>query len=345
MTNLRDHLTRRGFLKTSAHCASAGAAAGCSTYLAGAAPLLNASAWKRWMQPGGGRRVVAQTPFARIEEVGEGMFAIISTPLDGDYTTVCNGGIVAGSSGTLAVESFATPEGGRWAAEQARALTGRWPDQLVVSHYHGDHSMGVPGFANPEAGGGDGSAPPLRATASTRDLMGDSPNADEIVLARWADAAVVPETEPVEIDLGDRAVTVTPRRGHTSSDLTLEVDGGEGPVWCGDLFLEHHVPQLHGRVAVAAVARGAGAGRPARFGLRSRAWTARRRGGDGALHRPDRLGGGGRREAWRRGISADEAAESYRIPDELGEWISFSPNYHQRAIQAWMDELGGGRLS
>ena len=40
--------------------------------------------------------VVAQEPFARIEDLGFGMYAIVSTPLDGDYTTVCNGGIIMG---------------------------------------------------------------------------------------------------------------------------------------------------------------------------------------------------------------------------------------------------------
>ena len=74
------------------------ASAGCASYLAAAGPLLSGRALRGWGGQGA-RRVVAQTPFARVEELGDGMFAIVSTPLNGDYTTVCNGGIVGGSSG------------------------------------------------------------------------------------------------------------------------------------------------------------------------------------------------------------------------------------------------------
>ncbi len=318
-------ISRRQFVAASASCAS---------YLAVAAPFLTASALRRWRGIGA-RRVVAQTPFARIEELGEGMYAIISTPLDGDFTTVCNGGIIGGSSGTLVVEAFATPEGAAWAAGQARELTGRWPDQVVVSHYHGDHSAGPGGFAE----GGE-AAPQLRATAATRDLVQGSPG-DEAAKAPWADVVVVPEDGPIEIDLGDRAVTVVPRRGHTASDLSVEVDGGEGPVWCGDLVWNAMFPNYMDAV-------------PSRLSRSVRALQAIPAGVFVPGHGP--LADAGvmarfvavidsveeaARSAWRQGMSSDEAAERYEVPVELGEWMMFSPNYHLRAIQAWMDELAG----
>jgi len=45
------------------------ATAGCASYLAAAGPLLSAPALRRW---GGteAHRIVAQTPFARVEELG-----------------------------------------------------------------------------------------------------------------------------------------------------------------------------------------------------------------------------------------------------------------------------------
>ena len=263
-------MTRRSFVACSA---------GCASYLAAAAPLLSAPALRRWSGVGA-RRIVAQTPFARIEELGEGLFAIISTPLNGDYTTVCNGGIVGGTSGTLMVEAFATPEGARWAAEQARELTGGWPTQVVVSHYHGDHSAGPAGYADGEDG-----SPQLRATAATRNLVRESPG-DEAAKVPWADVVLVPEDGPVEIDLGGRTVAVVPRGG----------PHGERPVGRGGRrrgtglvrrpCLERDVPQLHGRRAVPAVPFGA---RPAGdFGrdLRARARAAGGRGSDGALRGP-----------------------------------------------------------
>ncbi len=310
------------------------ASAGCASYLAAAGPFLSASALRRWSGIGA-RRVVAQTPWARIEEVGEGMYAIISTPLDGDFTTVCNGGIIGGSSGTVVVEAFNTPEGAAWAAGQARALTGRWPDQVVVSHYHGDHSAGPAGFAAEGEG-----VPRLRATAATRELVEGSPG-DEAAKAPWADVVVVPEDGPVEIDLGSRVVQVVPRRGHTASDLSVEVDGGEGPVWCGDLVWNamfpnymDAVPSRLSRTVRALQAIPAGVFVPGHGPLTDARAMSRYVALIDSVEETARY-------AWQRGMTADEAAESYEVPAELGDWMSFNPNFHLRAMQAWMDELAG----
>ena len=142
-------ISRRRFVAASAGCASGlAAAASCASYLAAVGPLLSRGALERWGRAGvgdgggpaggmdGGRgagegratavgRIVAQEPWARIEEVGPGMYAVISTPLNGDYTTVCNGGIIGGSAETLVVEAFMSERGAEWVAEQARELTGR----------------------------------------------------------------------------------------------------------------------------------------------------------------------------------------------------------------------------
>jgi glyoxylase-like metal-dependent hydrolase (beta-lactamase superfamily II) len=92
------------------------------------------------------KRLVAQEPWGRLEQVADGVWALISTPLDGDRTTLCNGGIIAGSDGALVVESFATPEGASWMAGQTRDLTGRWPSHVVMTHFHGDHTSGLEGY-------------------------------------------------------------------------------------------------------------------------------------------------------------------------------------------------------
>jgi hypothetical protein len=46
------------------------------------------------------------------------------------------------------------------------------------------------------------------------------------------------------------------------------------------------------------------------------------------------------REAIAQGIEAEEAGARYAVPPALGEWMLFNPNYFQRAIGAWMKELG-----
>ncbi len=384
------------------------ASAGCASWIAGAAAFLSPSALRAWNggremaglagpANGGGQdgQVVVRTPFARIEQLGDGLFAIVSTPLDGDYTTVCNGGIIAGAAGTMVVESFATPQGGEWAARQARELTGRWPTHLVVTHYHGDHSAGAAGFAGREAEtGAGGEAPELWATGTTRELVRDGPG-NATAKAPWADVVVVPEDGPLEIDLGGRAVSVVPRGGHTASDLTVEVREGGGGAGGeagaggvdgaraegrGDRGLGGATGPGGGR----RVAEGGGNGGGSR-GPRDEAeivwcgdlvWNAmfpnfvdaaptrlsrevRRLAGTGAAtfvpgHGP--LAGAeamsryvalldsveeAARAGWRRGMSADEVADSYEVPAALGEWVMFSPSYHVRAIQAWMGEVGG----
>src|SRR5690606_41286852 len=47
------------------------------------------------------------------------------------------------------------------------------------------------------------------------------------------------------------------------------------------------------------------------------------------------------RRAIEQGVPAAQAAESYRPPAALGEWVMFSPAYWRVAFQAWERELRG----
>lgn len=334
-------ISRRRFVAAAAGCASGLAtAASCASYLAAVGPLLPARAAARWNRKGvgdrpAGGRIVAQEPWARIEEVGPGMFAVVSTPLNGDYTTLCNGGIIGGSAETLVVEAFASERGAAWVAGKARELTGRWPGQLVVSHYHSDHSAGSGGFA-PDGG----AVPPIHATETTRNLVLTSLD-NEGALQPWVDAVYVPEDGPVEFDLGDRVVAVEPRTGHTASDLTVAVDGGEGPVWCGDLVWNAMFPNYRDAVPsrLSRSVRALG-------GLPATTFVP----GHGPLADAEAMAGyialidsveTAAREAGRLGRTAEEAANDYEVPAELGDWALFNPSYYQRAIEAWMRELEG----
>jgi len=279
--------------------------------------------------------------------VGEGLWAFISTPFGGDYTTVSNGGIIAGRSGVLVVEAFQTPEGARWVAEQARALTGRWPTHVLVTHYHGDHSQGVEGYL-PEAGSQESvptqqTTPSLHVTQTTRGLVteGLAEDAAPTIRRLWADVEVIAEEGPSTLDLGGREVGLRPRLGHTSSDVTVELPE-EGIAWCGDLVWNGAFPnymdavpsQLSRAVRTiqadarqiyvpghGPVADSADMGRYVSVidGLEE---TARR----------------ARREGW----TSQEAGERHRIPEGLGEWTLFNPSYFQRAVEAWMKEWASG---
>jgi glyoxylase-like metal-dependent hydrolase (beta-lactamase superfamily II) len=285
---------------------------------------------------------VAREAFGRLEKVGEGLHAFVSTPLTGDYTTVSNGGIIAGKKGVVVVEAFQTPEGARWMARRARELTGRWPTHVVVTHYHGDHSTGLPGFSRKgEEGGNDPRFPSLFATERTRRLTIGTVDDEERRIASerlWADILLVGPREAREIDLGDRTLRLVPRRGHTDSDLTVELPE-DGRIWCGDLVWNGMFPNYMDAIP-SALSRAVRA-------LRNPAWDLYVPGhgplaDTGEVDRyvavVDRVEEVAR-EAHRRGWTASEAAGRFTIPAELGEWTLFNPSYFRRAVEAWLREL------
>ena len=274
---------------------------------------------------------VGAEPWGRLERIAEGVWSLISTPLAGSHAsgairTFSNGGIVAGRDAVLAIEGFASVEGAAWLAGEARRLTGRWPTHVVLTHYHGDHSTGLAGYR------ASGARVRILGTAATRDL-----------LQRKRPAAQLPETivaedRDTELDLGGRRVLITPRDGHTASDLSIEV-ADPRVVWCGDLvwiglfpnFVDAtpsrqaaHVRKLAAEPAAVWVpGHGAAAG------------VAELRGYLALLESLELAA----RDAAARGWPAAEAARRWRPPRALGEWVLFSDDYYEVAFRAWEREL------
>lgn len=273
--------------------------------------------------------VVASEPWGRLERVAEGVWALVSTPLQ-DRTTLCNGGIVAGRAGVILVESFASGDGARWMAQQALELTGRAPTHVVLTHYHSDHTAGLAAV-----GGGDVDTV---LTAVTRDLTRDRNQGAPLDIL--ADAMVLDGRRPWEIELGDRSLIIVPRRGHTDSDATVEVPDAR-VVFCGDLVWNGMFPNY---VDAA----------PSRLSSEVRILRAARAStfvpGHGPLADADALDAyiglldhveAAARRALERGMSAEEAGAEYRLPVGLEGWTLFSPGYFARALGAWMTELRG----
>lgn len=272
--------------------------------------------------------VVSRAPWGRIERVAEGIWALVSTPLE-DRTTLCNGGIVAGRSGVVVIEAFGTDEGALWIAQEASRLTGRSPTHVVLTHYHGDHTGGLRGA---RATG----APAILATGTTQGATRANRDAPGEILDR---VTVLDHIRPTEIDLGDRSLIVVPRRGHTDSDVTIEVTD-PSVVFCGDLvwngMFPNYVDAVPSRLAQAVRlirARGARTYVPGHGPL------ADDRALDRYLELLDDVEAAAR-GAIERGMTAEEAGDLYRLPAGLEEWTLFNPAYFGRAIGAWMAELG-----
>lgn len=339
-----------------------GLAGTCMAHMALMALPFPAHARRGW--PGQARgRTVAREPFGRLEEVGEGLYALVSTPLSGDYTTVCNGGIVAGRRGVLLIEAFQTPEGARWVAENARELTGRWPTHVVITHCHGDHAQGLPGLMAAETRGDSPGQqrtreealdleesprdrPVLLATHETRELVLRRAGEEEREsLGRlWAEVDLVEPHGARELDLGGRVVRLSPRRGHTPSDLTIDLPDEE-VVWCGDLVWNGMFPNYMDALPSALSTS-----------VRSLRGSSRELyvPGHGPLAGPadmerylaviDRVEEAAR-NARERGLTAQEAGEAFRIPPEMGEWTLFNPSYFRRAMEAWLREWSGAPVN
>ncbi len=322
-------LSRRGFLA---------AAGSCGAHLAWMAATSSLGARRAFAAETRGR-VVAEEPWGRLEQLHDGVWAIVSTPLESnDWTTLANGGIVAGSQKVLVIESFARGEGAAWAAARALELTGRRPTDVVITHYHGDHSNGLDGFAA-EA------APRVRATPTTLELIRASGSGQDdgrggrTERAALLDAAAaLDEDASTEIDLGGRTVRLHPRAGHTSSDVTVELDD-PSVVFGGDLLWNGMFPNYRDTT-------------PTVFADAIRALRRERDTVYVPGHGP--LAGGAElahllavlgeiektsRHAFAHGVTAAEAARGFRLPDSLGRWTLFNDRYFEVAIGAWHREL------
>lgn len=229
--------TRRSFLK---HSGSCGAWLLAMTNLAPSMMrdvFSGAGGSRRQESNGSNNERLFEENWGWIEKVADNAWAHIAAPFEqNDFTTVCNGGIIAGSDRVLAIESFQKPEGARWLAERARELTGRWPTDIVVSHFHGDHVSGSAGYKTDE------NSPQMWITETTRDLVKkDQARRDQVTLLD--NLSTIDEGPATELDLGGRVVKLSPGKGHTPSDVAIEVVD-PNIIFCGDLVWNRLVPNF-----------------------------------------------------------------------------------------------------
>lgn len=282
------------------------------------------------------RGVAQEVPWGTLHEIAPGVWAMISTPLE-DQTTLCNGGIVAGTEGVVVIEAFGSPAGLQWMAEQARALTGRWPDHVVVTHYHGDHVNGLPA-----AGAGEWTAR-THATPTTADQARTTAasQGDAALQAALDRVTLFPTDMPTHLDLGGRRLSLRPTDGHTASDTWLMVDD-PGVVFCGDLvwnqFFPNYVDARPDRLrqAVAAIPHHEGLvlvpGHGPLADERDYAFYV------GLLDQVEEHA----RMAASRGWDVAEAAARFTPSGAAADWFRFSPRYPERALSRWLQVLQTG---
>jgi glyoxylase-like metal-dependent hydrolase (beta-lactamase superfamily II) len=252
---------------------------------------------------------------------------MLSTPLI-DRTTLCNGGLIAGRDGVLMIEAFGTEAGARWMSDQSLALTGRRPTHVLVTHYHADHTAGIPAAMAHGA--------TLHLTARTRDLVlerNTNPPRDPLMRA----SLIAPAREST-LDLGARRITLRPLDGHTGSDVVVSVDDG-ATLFAGDLVWYEMFPNFVDAVPSRLSASVRALRSPALRTLIPGHGTRTDSAGLGRyLSLLDAVEGAAR-SAMSRGLSAEAAAQEFRMPAGMEGWTLFNTRYFERAIGAWLREL------
>lgn len=307
----------------------------CACHLALAAAVMPVAARRVWAAESLGQ-VIAREPFGTLERVADGVWAVISRPLDGDRTTLANGGLIAGKEGVLAVEGFNQPAGAQWLAAKSLELTGKRPTHVVVTHHHGDHANGIAGYHE----GAQHCA--IHSTAVTRDIvLARDAKATDPAPARAAalnGALLLAPATVTTIDLGGRVTRVVPRDGHTQSDVTVELDD-PSVVFCGDLVWNAMFPNYVDTTP----SKFAGAVR----GLK-RAKDTIYVPGHGPLAKDVELDRyiavlgeveSAARKSHAAGISAEEAGKAFKLSESLGPWALFNTIFYPRAFEAWYREL------
>ncbi len=289
--------------------------------------------------------VLDTQPFARLEQIADGVYAVVSTPFQARaFETVCNGGFVVGRERIVAIDAYFQPQGGAWLAERCKAITGRYPTDVILTHYHLDHIGGLAGFQR----GAEG--PAIIATQMTYETLLDrygTPQADESNdgVANMRARLLLPTVilsgdEPYEIDLGGRKLTLSFEAGHTQSDVVARVDD-PNVVFAGDMLWDGIVPNFVDA-------------QPSLLMRNVRALLAESDvtlvPGHGSVSQASEMADylglleaveAAARQAYQDGQSAEDAAAAFTVPASLGEWKSFGPDYYRVAIAAWLAELTG----
>ena len=308
-----------------------------------------------------GQEVVGDTvgkrSFGRIEKLGEGVWALVSTPFNakgttGDLSTHSNGGLIVGKDKILAIDSYRTRAGCQFMADACRFLTGRLPTHIVHTHFHFDHLGGTRGFLQQDE------SPEIIMTQKTRQLAfetylktqddPDNPGLKISAIEKWGgnltDASLIieDETNPMTLDLGGRSVTITPMSGHTASDLVI-FDPQSQVTFAGDLIWDGIFPNFM-------------SSSPKQWINSVKQITAPNNQiivpGHGSICKSksdnikkyqillDEIQTHARTE-FGKGTIAVDAAHLFKLPKSVGDFNYFRDGFHEIAMRAWYKELRG----
>lgn len=182
----------------------------------------------------------APAPDFKLEKLGDGVWAAIGA--DGGEAGA-NAGFVVGEDGVAVIDTFEDPGAARELLAAIRQLT-PLPIRFVINtHYHLDHVNGNDVFA--AAGATILAQRNVRAWMRTENLKwwGDKIKPEMKARIQSLKLPDVVYDSGVDLYLGSRRLQVRSYPGHTGGDSIVYVHDA-GVVFCGDLFWNHHIPNL-----------------------------------------------------------------------------------------------------
>lgn len=221
--------------------------AACETRLESRAPVLPAGLTR------GAPRCVASGPALEVSEAAPGLFVHrgqIAEPDAVNLGDVSNLGFVIGDSAVAVIDSGSAAWIGEATWRAIRARTDKPVSHVILTHMHPDHVLGASVFARAGAQV-VGHARLPRALAdrqanyleSLSRLIGAG-----AFLGTEAPAIDIAITDTLDIDLGNRRLTLHAHpAAHTGTDVTV-LDQTSGTLFTGDLVFHLHTPALDGKL-------------------------------------------------------------------------------------------------
>ena len=193
----------------------------------------------------------AQNDFA-IESLGNDIYVHHGKHLDidaGYQGDICNISFVVGSKGVAVIDTGGSFKTGNNLRDAIKKVTDKPILYVINTHVHPDHIFGNAAFLqdNAQFVGHEKLATAMQLRKEAYDklnikYMGDDAKGSEIV------KPTVQVKEPINLDLGDRMLTVTPYpNAHTNTDVSV-IDSKTSTLFTGDLLFIERTPVIDGDI-------------------------------------------------------------------------------------------------
>ena len=193
----------------------------------------------------------AQNDFA-LESLGNGIYVHHGKHLDidtGYQGDICNISFVVGSKGVAVVDTGGSFKTGNKLRDAIKKVTDKPILYVINTHVHPDHIFGNAAFLqdNAQFVGHEKLATAMQLRKEAYDklnikYMGDDAKGSETV------KPTVQVKAPINLDLGDRKLTVTPYpNAHTNTDISV-LDSKTSTLFTGDLLFIARTPVIEGDI-------------------------------------------------------------------------------------------------